>query len=108
MYFWNILSPATGLDHEAAHAYNNKTNNVNETHDARYGTKEERNVIRGAELKTAQANGELPISHKGRMSHSEGKWIITKSVTSNIESSTLESIKLRNEISNFKKNWTSE
>jgi len=94
----NILSPATGLEHEAAHAFNMKTNKVDESPDTRYGTKEERSVIQGAELKTAKANGELPLMHKGRIKHSEGQWVVTKSVTSNVESSSVESQELRNRI----------
>ena len=104
----SILSPATGLEHEAAHAFNMRTNKVDESPDIKYGTKEERNIIQGTELKTAKANSELPLKHKGRMKHSEGRWISTKSVTSNIESSPIESQKLRNKIINFKNSWTSE
>ena len=104
----NILSPATGLEHEAAHAFNMKTNKVDESPDTRYGTKEERSVIQGAELKTAKANGELPLMHKGRIKHSEGQWVVTKSVTSNVESSSVESQELRNRIFKFRNSWTSE
>ena len=104
----NILSPATGLEHEAAHAFNNKTNNVDQTPDAKYGTKEERSVIKGAELKTAKANGELPLNHRGRVGHNEGKWIVTKSVISNVETSASKSQELRNRILKFKNSWTSE
>lgn len=64
--------------------------------------KEERNVIKGAELKTAKANGELPLNHKGRLSHSERKWMVTMSVISNMEVSTLKSQELRTRISKFK------
>ena len=100
--------PATGLEHEAAHAFNMKTNKVDESPDTRYGTKEERSVIQGAELKTAKANGELPLMHKGRIKHSEGQWVVTKSVTSNVESSSVESQELRNRIFKFRNSWTSE
>ena len=104
----NILSPATGLEHEAANAFNMKTNKVDDSPDTRYGTKEERSVIQGAELKTAKANGELPLMHKGRIKHSEGQWVVTKSVTSNVESSSVESQELRNRIFKFRNSWTSE
>ena len=72
----NILSPATGLEHEAAHAVNNKKG-VDSKIDNKYGTTEERSVIKGAELKTAKANGELPANHPGRKSHADGQWVVT-------------------------------
>ena len=104
----NILSPATGLEHEAAHAVNDKFDKQNEKYDSKYGTKEEKNVIKGAELETARANGELPINHQGRESHSEGKWVVTKSVISNKEIDEKRSRELRKKIKDFKNNWTSE
>jgi len=58
-------SPATGLEHEMAHALDYLTNpkahnaRVDAT-DKQYDNKEERRVITGPEAKTAQANGEFP------------------------------------------------
>lgn len=46
--------------------------------------------------------------HKGRIKHSEGQWVVTKSVTSNVESSSVESQELRNRIFKFRNSWTSE
>lgn len=104
----HILSPATGLEHEAAHAFNHKTHGLNETADKQYQTKEERMVIKGPELTTAKANGELPLGHKGRKSHGEGTWVVTKSVISHNELDLKLSEQLRNRIKEFKKSWTSE
>lgn len=103
-----ILSPATGLEHEAAHGVNDKTGKKNPTRDLRYDTKEERSIITGAELETAKANGELPKNHKGRSSHAEGEWVVTKSSTSNQELDKRSSNELRNRINRFKNSWTSE
>ncbi len=91
----SILSPATGLEHEAAHGVNDKTIGLDNAPDANYHTVEERKVIKGAELDTAKANGELSKTHQGRKKHSEGQWIVTKSVTSNQELNTQQSEELR-------------
>lgn len=103
----NILSPATGLEHEAAHAVNNKKG-VDSKIDNKYGTTEERSVIKGAELKTAKANGELPVNHPGRKSHADGQWIVTRSVISNKEFSTKSSEELRKKIKEFRNSYTPE
>ena len=91
----NILSPATILEHEAAHVkskIDNKeaSNKLNSTPDPNYGNKEEKRVIQGAETKTAKANGEIPKSRKyTRTCHGiSGKecgtdFVRVKSVTSN-------------------------
>ena len=103
----NILSPATGLEHEAAHAVNNKKG-VDSKIDNKYGTTEERSVIKGAELKTAKANGELPANHPGRKSHADGQWVVTRSVISNKEFSTKSSEELRKKIKEFRNSYTPE
>ena len=103
----NILSPATGLEHEAAHAVNNKKG-VDSKINNKYGTTEERSVIKGAELKTAKANGELPANHPGRKSHADGQWVVTRSVISNKEFSTKSSEELRKKIKEFRNSYTPE
>jgi hypothetical protein len=65
-------------------------------------------VIKGAELKTAKAKGELPKNHQGRKNHHGGSWVYTESVTSNEEASEAQSEELRKNIDNFNNSWTSE
>ena len=98
----NALSPATGLEHEAAHAKNDKTIGLDNREDSQYGKKEERKVIKGAETKTAKLNGELSKNHGGRKSHGDGKWIVTQSVTSNKEANKQKSEALRKRIESYR------
>jgi RHS repeat-associated protein len=104
----HTISPATGLEHEATHALKYKTGQSNKNYDSKYGTKEERSIIKGAELETAKANGEIPKSHRGRQSHSEGEWIVTKSVMSNEELNVKQSEGLRKRIREFKQGGITE
>jgi RHS repeat-associated protein len=80
-----ILSPATVLEHEAAHGLgfiNGLMGSINMGSDSQYDTSEERRVITGAEQKTAFANGEIPRFAVTRKNH-KGLPVITESVTSN-------------------------
>lgn len=104
----HIISPATGLEHEAAHAVKDKTGKSDSTRDSQYDTREERLIITGTELETAKANGELPKNHKGRRSHAEGTWVVTKSVISNKELDKGSSEDLRKNINDFNNKWTSQ
>ncbi len=68
------LSPATGLEHEAAHAYLHLTDpeeieRLTKIKLKGYGNAEEKRVMTGAERKTAIANGELKKDHPGRKNH---------------------------------------
>ena len=103
----NILSPATGLEHETAHKMNAK-NKIAKKYDEKFGNSEERSVIQGAELKTAKANRELPANHVGRKYHNEGKWVETHSVTSNQEVSNEKSEELRRNIKHFNSSYAPE
>jgi len=82
-----VLSPATILDHESAHALN-AINNAGEkyalsiTPDKQYDWKEESRVIQGPEQKTARANREIPQNAVTRDNH-HGRPVITTSSTSN-------------------------
>ena len=82
-----VVSPATGFDHEADHAVNQKLypdeyKKSTSTADSAYGDKEERRVITGSEQKTARANGEINQKQVTRRNH-RGKFVITEGVTSN-------------------------
>ena len=70
-----ILSPATNLDHEAAHQLQRITHpdqyaNDRKTPDKDYGNKEEKRVIAGREQKTARALGEIKKGQVTRKDHS--------------------------------------
>lgn len=71
------ISPATTIDHESAHSLNEIRNpdqhreNSKRGSDPTYRTKEESRVITGPEMRTANANGEIPMgqsrgTHYGR------------------------------------------
>jgi len=75
----DILSPATGLEHEFDHAVDRKTNSkahsegVNDTSDENYTNAEEKRVIQGSETNTAKANGEISRNKtQSRYSHKRG------------------------------------
>lgn len=83
-----ILSPATGLAHEAAHAndyfdnreqHKKRVKQTNRTYD----NEEEKRVITGPEQKTARANGEIKRGQVTRKNHL-GKTVIVNGVTSTI------------------------
>ena len=98
-----VLSPATGLEHEADHALAfNKDPKSYETRvstpDKNYDNKEELRVIRESEQKIAIANGEISKGQVTRKDHS-GLPVIVKNVTSN------EVDVLKNDI--FQKAWES-
>ena len=81
-----VLSPATGLAHEADHAndyFDNpqKHNTQSNTPDKKYGTTEEKRVITGSEQKTARANGEIKRGQFTRTGH-YGANVIVNGVTS--------------------------
>ena len=83
-----VLSPATGLAHEADHAndfFDNpqKNNAQSDTSDKKYGTAEEKRVITGSEQKTARANGEIKKNQKTRTNHN-GTTVIVNGVTSTV------------------------
>ena len=83
-----VLSPATGLEHEADHALAFNTDPKSyeariKTPDTNYDNKEELRVIRGSEQKIAEAKGEIPKGQMTRKDHSSGLPVIVKSVTSN-------------------------
>ncbi len=82
-----VVSPATILDHEAAHALEHKRRPAKyeaarSTPDSRYSNEEERRVITGPEQKTAAANGEISRGGVTRTNHG-GTSVVTKGVTSN-------------------------
>jgi RHS repeat-associated protein len=83
----HVLSPATGIEHESAHALNGLNNKgekyaLSTTADKQYDNKEEKRVIQGPEQTTARANGEIPLLGVTRNDHN-GRPVITESVTSN-------------------------
>ncbi len=82
-----VLSPATILDHESAHALNGinnagKKSALSATPDKQYDNKEEKRVIEGPEQKTARGNREIPQNAVTRDNH-YGRPVITTSSTSN-------------------------
>lgn len=102
-----VTSPATGFDHEADHAVNQKLypdeyKKNTSTADSAYGDKEERRVITGSEQKTARANGEINQKQVTRRNHG-GKSVITEGVTSN----KINEVKTK-EYENNRKRWISE
>lgn len=72
---WGCMSPATILEHEIDHAYDDvrEGGKYHEAHvrrvkekDSQYGNKEDRRVVTGSERKTARANGEaVRYNHEG-------------------------------------------
>lgn len=102
-----VTSSATGFDHEADHAVNQKLypdeyKKNTSTADSAYGDKEERRVITGSEQKTARANGEINQKQVTRRNHG-GKSVITEGVTSN----KINEVKTK-EYENNRKRWISE
>lgn len=102
-----VVSPATGFDHEADHAVNQKLypdeyKKNTGTADSAYQDKEERRVITGSEQKTARANGEINQKQVTRRNHG-GKSVITEGVTSN----KINEVKTK-EYENNRKRWISE
>ena len=83
------MSPATVLEHEMDHGIRYVTDNtrgylndVKQGSDSQYGTREERRVITGSEVKTARANGEFPKNYV-RKDHNSSRFIFVPSPTSN-------------------------
>lgn len=68
---YNFLSPATLLNHEFGHAYDQLTNTQYDPSekDEQYDYAVERNAITGIETKTAEALGELTKGEVTRMGY---------------------------------------
>jgi hypothetical protein len=85
----SVLSPATVLEHEAAHALGFALNpelnkKLESTTDKKYDTKEEKRVVEGPEQKTARANGDVKsFGPKVTRDNHNGLPVITTSSTSN-------------------------
>ena len=75
------LSPATLLEHEAAHANMYLDGESNEATDYQYDTKEERDIITGNERRMARANGEIRKNQVTRRNHG-GIHVIVKDIMS--------------------------
>ena len=81
-----VISPATGLAHEADHANHfldspQVHRRMTDQYDPVYGNAEERRVITGSEQQSARANGEISGQKVTRKNHG-GKSVIVKGVTS--------------------------
>ena len=114
--FWNprdaleignvIISPATVLDHEAAHGvqaiYHTKEFiKLNNIPDKAYDDKEERRVIMGREQKTAKALGEIKEGKVTRTNHNTGgviKVLDPTSTTSSAEKTIFEILKSKKDL----------
>jgi len=84
-----ILSPATALEHEMAHAVSFSNDpashkNRQDTYDSQYGSDEEKRVITGAERETAIKNGEMKPGQV-RKPHETGESIRVNDPTSTKE-----------------------
>ncbi|MEZ4755489.1 MAG: RHS repeat-associated core domain-containing protein [Flavobacteriales bacterium] len=84
----NVLSPATILEHEVAHALDylrDPQGNMDRatTSDPNYTDKEEKRVITGPETCTAQQNGEVKSGEQSRYDHRGTKVVVAGGSTSN-------------------------
>ncbi|MCP4354537.1 MAG: RHS repeat-associated core domain-containing protein, partial [Proteobacteria bacterium] len=98
---WNMLSPASALEHEIDHQLEdwNKNGDVDKSPDEDYGNVEEKRVIEGSERRNAIATGEIKKGHNTRTSHSNGYRLLTTGPISTTVSTkrTLEYLKKMSE-----------
>ena len=108
----NVLSPATGLDHELDHAIQALLNpeqfkNDRNTNDRQYSNKEEKRVITGSELETAKSNGDIKKNQTTRKGYT-GNAVVTNGETSTKVNQTKTNEHNKRKRENFHKAFSSE